>query len=222
MYRLKFISKILFCFSLLLIFSCKKNIEKSGAVLEYSLDESEKKDIAFKDIKFSSDENNQQKSAVFFNGKSSVITSKLKNMPALDSIFSISWKYKIDSLPKYEEEFDAQTMLNLLNVKKKIGIQIGFRSDAYKTPGINIWQWGGKLLLQTNLPKLKKWHHCVYTFNGKTHTLFLDGVEVANSKVKPQQGKPVSLSLGNSPYGARYFKGYLDEILIYDKVFSFE
>ena len=159
-----------------------------------------------------------EKKAWFFDGEKSVITVAVKDMPSLESDLSISWWYYTESLPTFKETFDAANMMAFVDTSKKIGIQIGFRSPAYKSIGLDTWKWGGEMLLEVEQPSVAMWHHCVYTFDGETHRFYLDGTHVADSSNKAHRGKPTLLMFGNSPYGKRYFKGKLDDVRIYNRI----
>ena len=45
----------------------------------------------------------------------------------------------------------------------------------------------------------------------------MDGQQISESEVTPQNGRPNHIMLGNYPGGTQYFAGNLDEIRIYDQ-----
>jgi len=68
---------------------------------------------------------------------------------------------------------------------------------------------------------LNQWTHLAGTYDGKVHRLYLNGVEVANSAQSGliQQSSGVLRIGGNSVWG-EYFKGYIDEVRIYNRALT--
>jgi len=159
-------------------------------------------------------------SAYWFDGVRSAISANVKNLPTINSPLSFSWWFYIDSLPVFTTRSGAQNMIVLANRTEGIGIQVGFRSPGYGTLGFDTWIWGGGTLLQINPPEAKKWYHCVYTFDGSTHRFYINAKEITSSDSKIRQGVPSQLMFGNYPSGNQYFKGKLDDILIYNRTIA--
>jgi len=166
------------------------------------------------------DRHGNKNCAYHFDGIEATILVNVTQIPALQEAQSISWWYVIDSLPRFSDEWGAGNMIALVDTAKGIGIQFGFRGPAYQSLGLDCWNWGGGTLLESQPPSVKAWHHCVYTFDGNVHQLFIDGQMKARSTVKTQQGVPTLLMFGNYPSGDQYFTGALDEIRIYNRVIS--
>jgi hypothetical protein len=158
-----------------------------------------------------------ENSAFSFDGVRNNILIDIKNMSSIDTPVSFSWWFFIDTLPVFTTRSGAQNMIVLVNKNEGTGIQVGFRSPGYKTLGFDTWNWGGGNLLQANFPEPKKWHHCVYTYDGTKHRFFLNGEEITSSSEKTQHGVPTELMFGNYPSGKQYFEGKLDDIRIYNR-----
>ena len=156
-------------------------------------------------------------SAYSFNGSTSNLFTEVTNMPAMDSAKTISWWYFSDAMPMYDKELGAENMLVLVDSIAGMGIQFGFRAPGYKTKGFDVWEWGGGTFMDMDHPKYASWHHCIYIYNGNTHSFYLNGKKIATSRVKPKSGVPNLLMLGNYPGGDQFFKGKLDEIRIYKR-----
>jgi hypothetical protein len=159
----------------------------------------------------------KQNSAFSFDGENATIEAIVKNMPAIDSPQSFSWWFKIDMNPTYLDELGADNMIALVDSGKEIGIQFGFRAPGYKSLGFDTWNWGGGTLLEAEQPAVRKWHHCVYTYDGSTHRFYINGLEISNSTAKTQQDIPTLLMFGNYPSGDQYFEGEMDDIRIYNR-----
>ena len=198
-----------------------QNMMDRKAIAYYSFDGDDFMDLTgnanhglSKGVMLTTDRFGNENSAYQFDGKTSNVVVNLKDAPPLDSNFSISWWYLIESTPAFREKFDAQNMMVLVDRSQSIGLQFGFRGPGYKSIGLDTWQWGGRLLHEVEMPAINQWHHCAYTFNGKTHRFYLDGELKSTSETTPHQGSPKMLMLGNSPYGVRYFKGKMDDLQI--------
>lgn len=155
-----------------------------------------------------------------FNGSSAYILAAVKNMPAVDHPQSLSWWFMIDQPPVYSDSLGADNMIALVDTAHGIGVQAGYRGPGYHTPGLDTWYWGGRTVLVSQPPAENIWHHCVYTYDGQTHRLYLDGQETAHSAVKPQSGNPDMLMFGNYPGGDQFFTGSLDDIRIYNRAIT--
>jgi hypothetical protein len=160
----------------------------------------------------------RENSAYYFNGSSAFILMQVENMPAVDSAQTISWWFMVEQAPLFNDSLGADNMIALVDTASGIGVQTGYRAPGYHTLGFDTWYWGGRTVLEAEPPVVNEWHHCVYTFNGETHLIYIDGKKVAGSSVKPQNGKPDILMFGNYPSGDQFFDGYLDEIRIYNRV----
>lgn len=160
-----------------------------------------------------------QFSAYYFDGRLSNIFLDAE-LPAMESEKTISWWYLAESKSPYTEENSAENMFVMVDTTSGIGIQFGFRSAWYKTKGFDSWEWGGGTFLEMDYPEFNQWHHCVYTYDGKTHTFYVDGKLEASSGAKPKNGIPNQLMFGNYPGGDQYFKGMLDEVRIYNRALN--
>jgi hypothetical protein len=214
---------IIILFSLIMIFSCQHNLEK-GLIAYYTfnagpVDKNGYGQAGIVDgAVLIEDRHGNENAAYSFDGIKATILVKINQIPALQDAQSISWWYFIDSLPVFSDDWGAGNMIAMVDTATEIGIQFGFRGPAYQSLGLDAWNWGGGTLLESQPPAAKVWHHCVYTFDGNLHRLFIDGQLKAQSTVKTQRGIPTLLMFGNYPSGDQYFAGRLDDIRIYNRV----
>ena len=159
----------------------------------------------------------QENQAFHFDGEKATIEAKVKGMPEINSPQSFSWWYQIDKDPSFLDERGADNMIALVDSGKGIGIQFGFRAPGYQSLGFDAWNWGGGTLLETEIPAVGEWHHCVYTYDGRSHRFYINGQKVSQSNAGTQQDIPTILMLGNYPAGDQYFEGKLDDIRIYNR-----
>lgn len=163
-----------------------------------------------------SDRFGHDNNAYRFNGISAYILAPVDIMPAVDHPQTISWWFMIEQPPVYSDSLGADNMIALVDTAGGIGVQAGYRGPGYHTSGLDIWYWGGRTVLVSQLPAENRWHFCVYAYDGQTHRFYLDGQQVSQSAAKPQIGTPNMLMFGNYPGGDQFFAGSLDDVRIYN------
>ncbi len=149
------------------------------------------------------------KRSLYFAG-SHYVNADSSGFPNLTSALSIEFWFKVPLIS------GTSNIVTLSNCSGS-ATQCGFRSGR-----LRVWaSGGGELLSPSKNAENGKWHHGVYTFNGTTNKLYLDGAEVASTTDSPQDGVPCKISLGTYPTdslgspGGEYFHGYIDEVAIY-------
>lgn len=222
MFRL---SLIFFCIIIWSVISCAKK-EIPGLVAHYSFngdasDDSQNQNNALvHGATLTSDRFGNINSAYGFNGTSAYISSPVKNMPAPDADQTISWWFMIEQPPDYIDSLGADNMIALVDTDDGIGLQFDYRAPGYHTSGFDIWFWGGGTVLSIQPPAVNKWHHCIYTYDGRRHRFYLNGRLSSQSEVDPQAGTPNILMFGNYPGGNQFFAGALDDVQIYNRALS--
>ncbi len=85
-------------------------------------------------------------------------------------------------------------------------IQLGFRGGHAVA-----WEWGGTILADGGAaPSINNWHYYVYTFDGTTSWIYIDGVLKGSSTVAPQTLLPTEGNFGRYNPG-EYINANLDE-----------
>lgn len=222
MYKFYF---FLLSFFIFLSMSCQEK-ELAGLVAKYTfdgnaLDLSGNRNHAEVDgAVLTSDRFGNEKRAYRFDGTSAYILGMVSNMPVVDSPQTISLWFMIEQPPTYLDSLGADNIIALVDTTAGVGVQVGYRAPGYHTSGLDTWYWGGRSILESEQPAINEWHHCVYTFDGQTHLFYLNGKQVAQSSVEPQEGTPNMLMFGNYPGGNQYYSGSLDDVHIYNRVLS--
>jgi len=163
-------SIIIICLMFFGLISCQKKIN-SGLVAYYPFN-GDARDYSGNDNHgvvdgpvLTTDRFGKENCAFSFDGEKATIEANVKGMPAIDSPQSFSWWYRINTNPTYINELGADNMIALVDSGKGIGVQFGFRAPGYKSLGLDTWNWGGGTLLEAEQPTVRKWHHCVYTYD---------------------------------------------------------
>jgi hypothetical protein len=89
-------------------------------------------------------------------------------------------------------------------------------SPGIKDGRIGVWKWAESWLVSTQAPPPGEWRSYAYTFDGKTHRLYVDGVLKDSSTAPPHTAPPKRLVFGRWAGGMPWqFLGGLDEVRIY-------
>lgn len=153
----------------------------------------------------------QAGSALQFDGAASNVSCALASgLPANNANQTVSWWMNYPSVPS-----SVQAVVCLTNPSAGSAIQTGFRNGQ-----VTVWNWGGNTLTSAAAPSANMWHHFAYTFDGTTHSLYVDGSLVNTSTAGAQGAAPSRLDFGLTPGWGEYYSGLLDEVRIYSRRLS--
>ncbi|MGC1391256.1 MAG: DUF2341 domain-containing protein, partial [Bacteroidales bacterium] len=136
-----------------------------------------------------------------FNGSTSYISVTTSGFVPNNNNQTISIWANYSTVPA-----GSQNLISFQNTVAGSAIQLGFRGgDAVA------WKWGGTLLADAGAaPSANVWHFYVYTFDGTTSRIYVDGVEKNNSIIAPQTALPSEGNIGRYNNG-EYVAASLDE-----------
>jgi hypothetical protein len=100
----------------------------------------------------------------------------------------------------------TQNIFVIQNSGSSSAVQMGFISSNFA-----IWKWGGSTLVTSSPPAANSWHYAVYTYDGTTNRLYIDGVQVTSSTTSPQTGTPNAIYIGTYSVLSEFFNGQVDE-----------
>jgi hypothetical protein len=149
--------------------------------------------------------------ALKFNGSTSHVTCKATNLPATHTPQTISWWHFRPA---------GNTTGNIIIVGNEFApcaVQIGLAKEK-----VGIWKLGGEPVMTAPDLRISTWTHGAYSFDGKTHSLYINGKLEASCEVAPQNGVPTRCEFGRwwGTSGSGYYNGLLDEIRIYNRALS--
>jgi hypothetical protein len=149
--------------------------------------------------------------ALKFDGAKTHVTCKPANLPATHAPQSISWWHNYASHPPRPE-----VIIALSDNVPSAAVAAGCKQGK-----VAVWQFGGNVLVSARPPTLNAWHHFAYGFDGKRHTLHVDGKLEDSSVVPPQSGVIAMCEFGRWWHGdAEQFSGLLDDVRIYNRALS--
>jgi hypothetical protein len=146
--------------------------------------------------------------ALKFNGKSHVAI-KVANLPATNASQTISWWHLYPANPSLPE-----VILGLSD-----DAPTAFVTPGFKEGKIAVWKYMGGVLVSAKPPSVNAWHHCAYVYDGKRHSLYVDGKLEDSSTVPPQSAPVTKCEIGRmwGAGGTEYFTGLLDDVRIYSR-----
>lgn len=144
--------------------------------------------------------------------------STLTGMPSLNHPKTVSIWYNAPT-PVAKEDFSS--LQQDATPYPSASTSTAFRTGFQTTTSMDAWKFSSagttNMLTKTPVPLANSWHYAVYTYNGTTNILYIDGVRQTSSTTVPPSGTPNSLYVGastsdnNANTLAEFFKGTIDE-----------
>jgi hypothetical protein len=131
------------------------------------------------------------------------------SFPAIEDGFTVSGWFYVDSSPS--------TTQNFIMIRSGVGntLSVGTRGSG----NLDAWASGGTVLVNTPFPTANAWHYFAYTYDGSTHSIYVDGILRNTSGSASNTGVPDNIRIG-SENGAEYFDGILDEMKVYSSALT--
>lgn len=102
------------------------------------------------------------------------------------------------------------------------GIQIGSKTAST----IDVWTWGGTVLVTSSgsgyTPTDSSWVHVTYTYDGTTHLIYADGVQIASSTATQTAGTLTQLYINGYPTGVtnETSTARVDDMMLFNRVLT--
>jgi hypothetical protein len=128
-------------------------------------------------------------------------------LPAIDQNVSISLWFNYSAQPMSGN----RTMLSLTNTTELCGVQVGTRGA-----NLAVWLRGGPVLVTTPAPA-PGWRHLVYTYDGATQSLYVDGAAPITTSNRSVVCRTIEGAIGNFLSGRDHFVGQLDDIRVWSQ-----
>jgi hypothetical protein len=92
------------------------------------------------------------------------------------------------------------------------GVQVGFHDGA-----LTAWRVYADRVLVTSpvTPPAGTWFHVAYSYDGRTHQLYVDGALADSEIVAPDDRTPTSVWLGSLDGSSNMFRGEMDEVRVW-------
>ncbi len=135
------------------------------------------------------------------------------SLPRIQDAKSISYWFSAAANPPPNPGSNQRTCVALVNPGTSSGVQVG--TDRNR---LAVWSWGQNqgFVLSDSVPAAGA-HHLAYTFDGRTHRLYIDGTLADTSTSSPQQGRATNLYVGTYDPPAELCAGQIDDLRIYTR-----
>jgi hypothetical protein len=148
--------------------------------------------------------------ALAFNGVDGYVELGTAGMPSTDAPKTIAlW------LRMAPGDDRSQNVVSLYNTPLGGTVEV-----QYHLGQMRVIKYGGGHLVSGGPPERDAWHHYVYTFDGKTHRLYLDGALKDSSTASNDRVAVTKAELGRIALGGQHYKGCLDEVRIYNRAIA--
>ena len=154
------------------------------------------------------------KAALRFDGKSvAYVELGTRNLPDNDKPQSVAFWFRFSAAPSGN---DAAVAVSLTNGSSSgARLKLGLRSSSVMASKSN-----SDILVSDGLPSKDVWHHYVYSYDGKTNHLSIDGAEKKTSTTAPDSAPVTNARIGAIYNDAEKFTGDVDEVRIYNRALS--
>jgi hypothetical protein len=150
--------------------------------------------------------------ALSFNGKNNYVAAGVTGLPGVGDPKTVAcWLYLNGKTST------AQSVVSLANQAAHASVQ-----HAYRGSQVGVLQFGDSWLVAANAPPARTWHHFAYTFDGVQNRFYVDGELTSSSNIIPGAGPVAAFEIGRWVAGSAYFKGSIDEVVVYNRALSQE
>jgi hypothetical protein len=148
--------------------------------------------------------------ALTFDGTDDFATLGSMMLPATEAAKTVSLWARWTATPT---DASRHCFMVLLNQTLDVGIHIGFRNMR-----VTVWNFALTDIASGPPPAAGAWHHVAYSFNGTTHTLYIDGTQVGSGTMGTETGAVAAARLGAATSaGLQAFGGSIDDVRIYNR-----
>ncbi len=150
-------------------------------------------------------------SALRFDGSDDYVELAVRTLPRAEAPKSLAvWFRNNATTPR------LRNLVALFNDPMNTGIHLGFDTEQ-----VAVWRYGDfdPIIKSTSAPD-GGWHHLLYTWDGTTHHLYLDGASVGTSTAAMKNGAIQTARLGTWQVPEELFTGDLDDVRVYDRALT--
>ncbi len=145
-----------------------------------------------------------------FDGDNDFVELGTRNLPANNQRQSVAFWVNLAAMPTNNRVCFSLTSGSSDGSRLKIG---------FKDNRVAAWKGGDDDLVSA--PALAPgWHHYVYSYDGNTHRLYLDGVQRGTGTVAPDTGGVGNARIAAIFNNAENFQGQIDDVRIYNRPLS--
>ena len=147
--------------------------------------------------------------SLHFDGTDDFVDVPNRMMPANNGAQSETFWVNYTAAPS-----GARVCVSLTQPSSESRLKIGFNDGQ-----VRVWKSSSDPLVSAPIPP-PGWHHYAYTFDGRVHRLYLDGLERAMSTTAANTGPAAEVRLGAIHNNAENFLGDLDDVRFYNRALN--
>jgi hypothetical protein len=148
--------------------------------------------------------------ALRFDGVDGIIDlASFKNLPALDAKKSLSVWINFAAYPAT----GSRPVIGFGDSKTGgARLKLGLKGNQ-----IAVWKGDASVVVGA-AAAVGAWHHVVYTFDGTTNHMFVDGADKGNSTTSSDSAAMTQAHIGS--FGTEHFAGDVDDLRVYNRALS--
>ena len=140
---------------------------------------------------------------VTFDGTTGYISTGVTNIPKPDAKQTISVRVKLASTSGTQD-------IVAFNDGAGDGIKLGLNAGT-----LSAWTWAGTSLITAPTPVDGAWHSVIYSWDGTTNNLYVDGVAATSTVTAHPTGTITQGVLGSADGTQEFLNGSLDDVRVY-------
>src|SRR5450631_1480676 len=140
---------------------------------------------------------------VTFDGTTGYISTGVTNIPKPDAKQTISVWVKLASTSGTQD-------IVAFNDGAGDGIKLGLNAGT-----LSAWTWAGTSLITATTPVDGAWHSVIYSWDGTTNNLYVDGVAATSTVTAHPTGTITQGVLGSADGTQEFLNGSLDDVRVY-------
>jgi hypothetical protein len=153
--------------------------------------------------------NPPSKSALHFDGDNDYVELGTK-LPGLNKPQTVAFWFRYTALPEnLGIAFSAAATAGTGRLK------VGLRAA-----GVVAMKSSNDAIISAPAPGANTWHHFIWSFDGRTNVIYLDGVEKARNTTAPDNATANAARLGSGHNNAENYSGDLDDVRVYGRALT--
>lgn len=156
---------------------------------------------------------------IFFDGKDDYVEFLPNKLPDIELPKSISVWFRYDFAV---QPTDIASIFVLLDRQGALGggVRLEIRQSRLRIANYQTFDGSPEVVGVPAPPQ--GWHHVVYTYDGTTHALYIDGAApVTSTFAFTDKGKPNRCRIGKSSSGVvDPFRGFIDDVRVYSRALT--
>jgi hypothetical protein len=150
--------------------------------------------------------------ALYFNGNTSYVSAGTAGLPGVGQPKTISFWVYLTTL-----KTSIQSIVGLGNPSLNASVHYGVKSTL-----AGLFNPSAQWIAYSRVPSQFVWHHIAYIYDGSKNGIYLNGTLLCSSTIEPAAAPVTAFELARWVGGGSYFKGFIDDVRIFNRALSTE